>query len=115
MFLNDAEELGGVRGANGLALVHHRGVPRQERGVAGVLVAHDPPEVRGSPPSFSRFHSVDRLHRPLVDNGMTSHGVLHPLGLPSGPASVEDVQRLVGLDWHTVVGGGCRHLESVKV
>ena len=115
MLLNDAEELGGVRGADGLALVHDRGVPGQEGRVAGVLVAHDPAKVLGGPPSLSRLHSIDRLHRPLVDHCMTPDRVLHPLGLPRGAARVEDVQRLVRFYRHTVVGGGCRHLRGVKV
>ena len=61
------------------------------------------------------FHSVDCLHGPLIDDGMTPYGMLDPLGLASGPAGVENVQRFVCLYGHTVVRSGCRHLQSGKV
>ena len=83
VLLDHTEELGGVRGAHRLAHVHHRRVPGkegqlgvclfvtifplgrlhinlytpcQQGRVAGVLMAHDPAQVGGSPPGLSRLH-----------------------------------------------------------
>ena len=108
VLLDHTEELGGVRGAHRLPLVHHRRVPGkdgqlgvclfvtifplarlhinlytpcQQGRVAGVLMAHDPTQVGGSPPGLSRLHPVDRLHRPLVHHRVTSHRVLYTLRL----------------------------------
>ena len=83
-------------------LIGHRHInlypPCQQGRVAGVLMAHDPAQVGGSPPGLSRLHlgqekkigsrkkekrlhPVDRLHRPLVHHCVPSHRVLYTLRL----------------------------------
>ncbi|EZP38063.1 hypothetical protein BW36_01361 [Micrococcus luteus] len=95
--LDEPPERAGVGGAHGLALVHDRGGPGQERAVDDVGVPHDPAHVRGRAHRLSRADVVDVLHGPAQGDGVAPVVPDDALRLARGARGVQHVQRVGGL------------------
>ena len=99
-------EHAGVRGADRLALEHHRGVAVDQRRVADVAVANDPANVRGGPEHVARIEVVDVLHAPVQGHQMPGRGAHHALGRAGRAGGVEDVGGVAALHRHALRGLG---------
>ena len=92
----------GVRRAHRLALVQHGGVTVEQRAVADIGVPHHPAHIRGRPVHLAGVHVVHVLHAPLQADDAAAGVAHHPLGLAGGAGGIENIQRVVGVDRHTV-------------
>ena len=97
-----APERAGVRRADRLALVEHRGAAVEQRRIDDVAVADHPADVGRRPPGLARLDAVEVLHRPFQRDhvaAVVAHHALRPAGRARG---VEDVERIGGGDRHAV-------------
>ena len=100
---DDPPERAGVRGADRLALVQHRGRADQQRRVDDVGVADDPADVaRRSRTRRPGPDVVDVRHRPAQRDRVAAVVADDALRLPGGARGVEDVERVGRGDRHAV-------------
>ena len=102
VFLDHAPEGAGVRRADGLALIDHGGRAMQQRRIDDVAVAHDPAHIRGRPEDLARINPVEILHGPFERDHMAAIVAHHALGDSRGAGGVEHIERIAGLERHTV-------------
>ncbi len=105
-----------IGGADGLALVEHRGRTQQQGRVDDVGVPDDPPDVGGRPVHVARLHVVDVLHAPQQGHRVPAVVADDAFRLSGGARRVEHVQRVRGCDGYRVGGlGGGHQLLPVPV
>ena len=106
VLLDHPPERAGVRGADRLALVEHRGRAGDERRVDDVGVADDPAHVGGGPPDLPGVHVVDVRQGPRHRHGVPAVVADDALRLAGRAGGVEHVERVGGRDLDALRGVG---------
>ena len=102
--VDEPPERPGIGGADGLALVEHRGGAGDQRPVHDVGMADDPADVRCGEHGVPRPDPVDVAHRPVHGHRVAAAVADHALGRAGGAGGVEDVERVRRGDGHRVDG-----------
>mmetsp|Transcript_92555 Transcript_92555/g.244616 ORF Transcript_92555/g.244616 Transcript_92555/m.244616 type:complete len:300 (-) Transcript_92555:164-1063(-) len=102
VLLNHAPKGSCIWRAHWLPFIKNSGAALQKWSVYNVGVAYDPTNVRCSPISLARERVHECSHRPLERHSVARSVTDHPFRRPRSPRGVQNVQRVVGTDWHAL-------------
>src|SRR6185312_5200361 len=86
-------------GEVGRAFVHQAGGAILQRAVHDVAVAGDPADVGGAPVGVFFFEVEDPFGSEIGLDGVASGGMHDALGFSRGAGGVEDIKRMLGVEW----------------